>query len=317
MHVDSFEPKGAQIEARNLLTEWVLDGDPVFKLGGYAGSGKTTLAAHLAKSGMFGKTAMLAPTNKAAEVLRRKGISATTCHSFLYGRAMGGGAEKASAVVKELDRVIADDGADSLKAAELRKKLAKLAEDNGMLFVPKGSSDLDPETLIIDEASMLGEDLMEHLRERGKRILLVGDPGQLPPVKREAAFRDPDFTLTEIHRIEPGCADLAKLTMHLRKTARFPRNAFEDGDGSVRVLEDFDFTYWRDLGYPPVLCHQNKTRNAYNAPGARLPVAPGRRTRHRSKLLGQRGERLQLRRAGLLAAQQPLRPAGRTVPGLR
>ena len=259
-----FEPKGKQIEAKNLLAEWVMGGDPLFKLGGFAGSGKTTLVASLAKTGMFGKCAMLAPTNKAAEVLRRKRIDATTCHSFLYGQAMGGGGSaKASDVIKELDRATADEGADSLAAAELRKKLSKLAEDSGMLFVPRGAQDFDPETLIVDEASMLGTDIMADLESRATRILLVGDPGQLPPVKREAAFRDPDFTLTEVHRIEPGCEDLANLTMDLRTTARFPLNV-HDHDGSVEVVSDFDFTYWKKLGYPPVLCHQNKTRHAYN-----------------------------------------------------
>src|SRR3974390_2683823 len=55
----------------------------VFRLFGYAGTGKTTLAKHLAQ-GVDGKVLFGAFTGKAALVMRRKGCeSASTIHSLI------------------------------------------------------------------------------------------------------------------------------------------------------------------------------------------------------------------------------------------
>src|SRR5947207_14983979 len=56
----------------------------VFRLFGYAGTGKTTLAKHLAH-GVNGKVLFAAFTGKAALVMRRKGCEgASTIHSLIY-----------------------------------------------------------------------------------------------------------------------------------------------------------------------------------------------------------------------------------------
>src|ERR671937_1012256 len=56
----------------------------IFRLFGYAGTGKTTLAKHLAQ-GVNGKVLFAAFTGKAALVMRRKGCeSASTIHSLIY-----------------------------------------------------------------------------------------------------------------------------------------------------------------------------------------------------------------------------------------
>ena len=49
---------------------------------------------------------------------------------------------------------------------------------------------------------MVGDEMARDLLAFGKPVLVLGDPGQLPPVKGEGAFtRDaPDVMLTEIHR---------------------------------------------------------------------------------------------------------------------
>src|SRR5947209_13137663 len=57
---------------------------PVFRLFGYAGTGKTTLAKHVAK-GVDGKVLFAAFTGKAALVMRHKGCTgASTIHSLIY-----------------------------------------------------------------------------------------------------------------------------------------------------------------------------------------------------------------------------------------
>src|SRR5438132_3750448 len=56
----------------------------VFRLFGYAGTGKTTLARHLAQD-VDGKVLYAAFTGKAALVMRRKGChGASTIHSLIY-----------------------------------------------------------------------------------------------------------------------------------------------------------------------------------------------------------------------------------------
>ena len=56
----------------------------VFRLFGYAGTGKTTLARHLSES-VEGETAFGAFTGKAALVMRSKGCTdARTIHSMIY-----------------------------------------------------------------------------------------------------------------------------------------------------------------------------------------------------------------------------------------
>src|SRR5581483_7720396 len=56
----------------------------LFRLFGYAGTGKTTLARHIAE-GVDGDVKFAAFTGKAALVMRRKGCSgASTIHSLIY-----------------------------------------------------------------------------------------------------------------------------------------------------------------------------------------------------------------------------------------
>src|SRR5687767_15760339 len=65
---------------------------PIFRLFGYAGTGKTTLARHIAE-GVDGKVLFAAFTGKAAQVMRGKGCNgASTIHSLIY-RTRESGAE--------------------------------------------------------------------------------------------------------------------------------------------------------------------------------------------------------------------------------
>src|SRR3990172_7994637 len=56
----------------------------IFRLFGYAGTGKTTLAKHVAE-GVDGKVLFASFTGKAAQVMRNKGCNgASTIHSLIY-----------------------------------------------------------------------------------------------------------------------------------------------------------------------------------------------------------------------------------------
>jgi exodeoxyribonuclease-5 len=137
---------------------------PIFRLFGYAGTGKTTLAKHLAQS--CNAVAYAAYTGKAALMMQRNGCpEASTIHGLIY-------------MVHE-----DDEGLITFQ-----------------LDVESGAAHAD--LIVIDECSMVGPDIGNDLLSYGKPILVLGDPAQLPPVGGDGFFtaQRPDFLLTEIHR---------------------------------------------------------------------------------------------------------------------
>ena len=158
-------------------------GQQVFRLFGYAGAGKTTLARHIAENA-GGDVAFAAFTGKAAHVMRQKGcVGATTIHSLIYRPS----------------RVEEEEGEPSFT----------IRHD-----APAADADL----IIIDECSMVDEDLGRDLLTFGKPVLVLGDPAQLPPVKGGGYFTEgePDFMLTEIHR-QAADNPIIRLSMAIRE----------------------------------------------------------------------------------------------------
>ena len=137
----------------------------IFRVFGFAGTGKSTLARHFAAN-IDGDVLFAAFTGKAALVMRKNGCQgARTIHSLLY------------------------------KAIE--------HDDGTVHFEFNGASDIATCSLvIIDECSMVDEALARDLLSFGKPILVLGDPAQLPPVEGAGFFTEcePDVMLTEIHR---------------------------------------------------------------------------------------------------------------------
>jgi exodeoxyribonuclease-5 len=134
-------------------------------LGGYAGTGKTTLIARLNQ--LWEDVATVAFCGKAAHVLRSKGVvDAQTAHSLLYVPApcLGGG-------------------------VRFRKRRSL----PGM------------QTIIVDEASMIDHVLFADLTSFGLPVLFVGDHGQLEPVGTNPRLMvNPDVRLEQIHRQAQG-----------------------------------------------------------------------------------------------------------------
>jgi len=160
----TFPPQ--QKAALKAAADWLKRGEPnLFRLFGFAGTGKTTLAKKIAED-VDGDVAFGAFTGKAALVMRSKGCAdARTIHSLIY-RASETETGEPSFVLNE-DSVVA------------RSKL-----------------------VIIDECSMVDAELGRDLLSFGKPVLVLGDPGQLPPVKGSGFFTnaEPDVMLTEVHR---------------------------------------------------------------------------------------------------------------------
>ena len=81
------ELAGQQLEAVDAVRDWhSADRAQVFRLFGYAGTGKTTVARELVSAlGLVGRTRYAAFTGKAAHVLASKGCDgAQTIHSLIY-----------------------------------------------------------------------------------------------------------------------------------------------------------------------------------------------------------------------------------------
>lgn len=168
---------------------------PYFYFGGYAGTGKTTLAKHFAEQ-QDGKVLFAAYTGKAASVLQKKGCNASTIHSLIYK-------------VQQPDRKLIQECQQKLKdisdksSEAYTKTLTTLRDLNKPKFTLNDESELqEADLLILDEVSMVNKEVAEDLLSFGIKILVLGDPGQLPPVEGTGYFtgQAPNFLLNEIHR---------------------------------------------------------------------------------------------------------------------
>jgi exodeoxyribonuclease V len=214
-----------QDAALKAVSEWLRrGGQPVFRLFGYAGTGKTTLAKHIAEA-VDGEVAFGAYTGKAALVLRSKGCpDASTIHSMIYR--------------------------------------SRESDEGGPQFVlNRQSAAAKADLIIIDECSMVDEELGRDLLSFGQPVLVLGDPAQLPPVKGGGFFTegDPDVMLTEVHR-QAQDDPIVHLSMMVREGGRLELGAY--GKSSVIRRRDVDATMVMEADQ--VLVGLNKTRRLYN-----------------------------------------------------
>jgi exodeoxyribonuclease-5 len=145
--------------------------DHVMVIHGYAGTGKTTTVVRAVREHVedLSRVLFVAPSNKAAAVLRQEGVTARTIHSAFY-------------------RVTGED-----------------AETGEPIFMENPINDGQAYTLVVvDEASMVDEDVARWVESQSTRLIVIGDPMQLQPVKGIAHWtapgREPDYTLTEVVR---------------------------------------------------------------------------------------------------------------------
>ncbi|HJU20605.1 MAG TPA: ATP-dependent RecD-like DNA helicase [Stellaceae bacterium] len=194
-----------------------------FALHGLAGTGKTTVLAHIA--GQYKHAALCTLTGKAASNLRRRfGLPAQTIHSFFY----------------------------SLIEAE-RGKFGRKT----LAFERVHEHDeLHGDLVLLDECSMVNDALAQDLLRTGIKLIVTGDPGQLPPVTGQQHFTRADFTLTEIHR-QALDSPIIRQAHRVRNGLRYEA----DGpDFRVQIDGTDDDLRAADV----VLCWTNRTRAVVN-----------------------------------------------------
>ena len=197
---------------------------PIFRLFGYAGTGKTTLAKHIAE-GVDGKVLFAAFTGKAAQVMRGKGCDgASTIHSLIY----------------------------RTRESNAETPTFELFDD-----APASKAKL----IVIDECSMVDAELGRDLKSFGVPLLVLGDPAQLPPIQGGGFFTEaePDAMLTEVHRQALG-DPIIKLSMDIRAGNRLVPGAY----GETQVVARDALDPQRVLDADQVLVGRNNTRRAYN-----------------------------------------------------
>ncbi|WP_367218934.1 AAA family ATPase [Mesorhizobium sp.] len=130
----------------------------VFRVFGYAGTGKTTLARHFADA-LKGHVSYMAYTGKAAMVMRKNGCrGAMTIHATIYDVDFNHQTGVKKFVVKDVDELA------------------------------------DTALFVVDECSMVDEEIGKDLLSFGVPVLVLGDPAQLPPVKAAASSPMPTPT---------------------------------------------------------------------------------------------------------------------------
>ena len=198
---------------------------PVFRLFGYAGTGKTTLARHIAE-GVDGEVKFAAFTGKAALVMRNKGCdNASTIHSLIY-RARESGEEQPSFELW--------DDAPASKA----------------------------KLIVIDECSMVDAELGRDLMSFDCPLLVLGDPAQLPPIQGGGFFTDcePDAMLTEVHR-QAQDDPIVRMSMDVREGRELDIGRY--GESEVVVAQRAR-SRSGCMDADQVLVGRNNTRRAYN-----------------------------------------------------
>ena len=276
----TFSPSSQQAAAIRAIVSWYRrpDRPQVFRLFGFAGSGKTTITRYVIEElGLLamsrstisaGGVLFAAFTGKAALVMTRKGTPASTIHSLIYRVS-----EATPAEIERVEKELFDlqVGLSRMARAErafaetqIRRLQLRLADIHRPQFLLNDQSLVrDAALIVLDEVSMVGSEMAADLLAFGKPILVLGDPGQLPPIKGAGAFTDvePDVMLTEIHR-QAGESAIIRLATMARQGDPIPYGAH---DGHVWKMRRNEVAPEQLLRGGQVICGRNATRIHLNA----------------------------------------------------
>ncbi|MDG2294873.1 MAG: AAA family ATPase [Paracoccaceae bacterium] len=272
------------------------DKSAVMALIGKAGSGKTLLLSQLYEAladigielitGDYESRkrrdkrtlAILAPTNKAASVLRMRGVPATTIHRILYtplydpeyekiAEWLSGNAEKPT--IEGLTQDALDRAYDFFQTHKSIAGALAAAGLRGSDFIIGWKRREEPLDLaFVDEASMLDERQFEDLKDIFSTLIMFGDPAQLAPVNQSGAMvfdalkPSQKIELSRIHRQEQD-----NPILDLAHALGDPSVGFEDFEAQIQDIASRDErVIWGQrvevdlMARSPVLVWRNATR---------------------------------------------------------
>lgn len=264
-----------QLICVNKILAWARDpkAKQVFRVQGVAGSGKSSIVMYAMSMLSSLRVLYAAFTGKAALVMGQKGCpNPSTIHKLIYlpfGSKSKADVEEKESGFKEIYASMLADYSGDKESVDAHPTIRKLRKEINVLKTSANSPifKLNPESdvaaadiVVIDEVSMVDRALGEDLLSFGTKVLVLGDPGQLPPVAGDGYFMkgEPDFTLTQIHRQAEG-SPILMLATKARMGERLEEGIY--GDSSVVT----DLTPQMALEADIILCGRNKTRHINNA----------------------------------------------------
>jgi len=230
-----------QQNAVELIEEWFFNLDNrIFVLCGFAGTGKTFLIDYIVrKLGLVAgeSAAFVAPTGKAASVLIRSGAPASTVHSLIY--------------TPEEDIEVDENG--------------EIIAEHFTRFVKKEKIDSKIKLIVVDETSMVPDDVLKDLLSYGVKCLFCGDPAQLPPVDgRNSLLQMPCATLRQIVRQEQD-NPIVRLAEMVRSGREIEYGRYGDNVSVIpRTALTGEVRRELFLGADQVIVGTNRTRSAVN-----------------------------------------------------
>lgn len=232
-----------QAEAENKIEQWFNhSARQTFALTGFAGTGKTSLLQHAVceRLGLVPdvSAAFITPTGKAATVLIKKGIAACTVHRLIY-----------QSIAEEQEMLL------NGKTVKVEKLTFKRREN-----IDKGIK-----LIVLDEASMVSDEMMFDILNFGVKVLLCGDDCQLPPVEGLNTYlKEPDFCLRSIVR-QAGDNPIIYLSSLAREGKYIPYGNYGN---KAFVINRRDFTDERRKRLltraEQIICGLNRTRAKIN-----------------------------------------------------
>jgi len=222
----------------------------VYRVGGYAGTGKTHLLSELRNEiDTFNKkihVAFATFTGKASSVLKVKLTENNSIRGDDYVGTIHGLIYRA---ITKYDK-------------QLQTHVIvgwKLIDHDEFFY----------NLIIIDEGSMVSQELWKDLMKFGVPIIVVGDHGQLPPVsaKSFSLMTSPDFILKQIHR-QAEDNPIIQLSAFVRKNGYIPFNHVWS-QGVFKIPWDHAKTQriWNEIDNDEsiiILCGFNTTRCGLN-----------------------------------------------------
>jgi exodeoxyribonuclease-5 len=268
----------------------------VLAVVGKAGSGKTMLLASLYKAMKAGGVeivsgdyeakrrrerrtlAILAPTNKAASVLRLRGVPATTIHRILYTPLYDPQYERIAEWLTGLGPRPAVEGLTEIALDRAHAFYAQVPSIPGALaaaglrgsdFIKGWKRREEPlDVGFVDESSMLDDKQFQDLREIFPTLVLFGDPAQLAPVGQSGTMvfetlpQERRLILSRIHRQSEG-----NPILDLAHALADDRLRFEDFEAMIQdAARRDDRVVWAErvesslMARSPVLVWRNATR---------------------------------------------------------